>query len=163
MTSKKLNIYASWEDLRFEVPDPHDKKQTKMILNGLNGHVTPGQLVAVIGPSGSGKSSFLNCIAGRTTEGVTGKILFNGVKRPINFARFTGYVVQDDLYLESLTVFETLSFAADLKLPMTMSKAQKQQRVKDVINELDLGIYPHSIYYIYAILALVCDQFDRKL
>ena len=136
----KLNVFVSWADLKFTVPDPNDKKQTKTILKGLNGHVKPGELVAVIGPSGSGKSSFLNCIAGRTVEGVTGKILFNGIKRPINFARFTGYVVQDDLYLEALTVKETLTFAADLKLPKTMTKIQKRQRVDSIIDELDLGI-----------------------
>ncbi len=54
----------------------------------------PGELVAVIGPSGSGKSSFLNCIAGRNVKGVAGDILFNDVPRPGNFARFTGYVIQ---------------------------------------------------------------------
>lgn len=92
--NKKLNIYVSWENLRFEVPDPQDKKAPKkVILHGLTGHVKPGELVAVIGPSGSGKSSFLNCIGGRTVEGVTGKIRFNGVKRPSNFARFSGKVV----------------------------------------------------------------------
>ena len=48
--NKKLNIYVSWENLRFEVPDPQDKKgPNKVILNGLNGHVKPGELVAVIG------------------------------------------------------------------------------------------------------------------
>ena len=56
--------------------------------------VKPGELVAVIGPSGSGKSSFLNCIAGRNVEGITGDILVNDSKRPINFAQFTGYVLQ---------------------------------------------------------------------
>ena len=89
-----LEIYVSWKNLSFKVVDPKDKKKRKIILNDLNGCVKPGELVAVIGPSGSGKSSFLNCIAGRNTEGVTGEILFNEVKRPINFARFTGYVIQ---------------------------------------------------------------------
>jgi len=133
-----LEVYVSWENLYFKVPDPKDKKKTKIILNDLNGCVKPGELVAVIGPSGSGKSSFLNCIAGRNTEGVTGQILFNDVKRPINFARFTGYVIQDDLYFQSLTVEETLIFAANLKLPKSMGKEVKMKRVNDIIDELDL-------------------------
>ena len=80
----------------------------------------------------------LNCIAGRNIEGVTGEILFNDVSRPTNFARFTGYVIQDDLYFESLTVRETLQFSANLKLPRQMSRIQKLQRVNDIIDELDL-------------------------
>ena len=92
---KSLPIYVSWKDLCFSVPDRNDKeKKSKMILDGLNGSVNPGELVAVIGPSGSGKSSFLNCIAGRNMDGITGTILFNDTLRPMNFCRFTGYVIQ---------------------------------------------------------------------
>eukprot|EP01083_Nonionella_stella_P225530 801704_1 len=116
-----MEIYVSWKDLSFTVPDPKDKKNTKTILDNLNGCVKPGQLIAVIGPSGSGKSSFLNCIAGRNITGVNGQILFNDVSRPTNFARFTGYVIQDDLYFESLTVRETLKFSANLKLSQKLT------------------------------------------
>lgn len=144
-----MNVYVSWENLRFEVPDPDDKNATKVILDNLNGHVLPGELVAVIGPSGSGKSSFLNCIAGRNVNGVTGDLLFNGVPRPSNFARFTGYVVQDDLYLASLTVKETLTFAANLKLPTSMPKVDRQLRVRSILEELDLGLYIVQVYYYY--------------
>ena len=52
--SNKTNI---WKNLSFDVPDPKEKK-TKTILNNLNGCAKPGELIAVIGPSGSGKSSF---------------------------------------------------------------------------------------------------------
>ena len=89
----KLPIYVSWENLTFKVPDKQNKEEKgaiKTILHGLNGHVKPGELVAIIGPSGSGKSSLLNCIAGRNVEGVTGSVNFNGIPRPSNFARFTG-------------------------------------------------------------------------
>ena len=133
-----LPIYLSWENLRFQVPDPQNKGEIKTILHGLNGHVKPGELVAIIGPSGSGKSSLLNCIAGRNVEGVKGDINFNGVPRPKNYARFTGYVVQDVLYFNSLTVKEVLTFAADLKLPTSVPKRVKRQRIDDIINELDL-------------------------
>eukprot|EP01083_Nonionella_stella_P195902 721186_1 len=66
-----LDIYVSWKNLSFTVPNK-EKKKNKIILDNLNGCVKPGELVAVIGPSGSGKSSFLNCIAGRNINGVTG-------------------------------------------------------------------------------------------
>eukprot|EP01084_Bolivina_argentea_P128591 227278_1 len=141
MSSKhqNLDIYVSWQNLSFKVPDPKNKKKTKIILNDLNGCVKPGELVAVIGPSGSGKSSFLNCISGRIIEGVEGEILFNHVPRPVNFARFTGYVIQDDLYFQSLTVRETLKFSANLKLSSDeYNKTERMKRVNDIIDELDL-------------------------
>eukprot|EP00485_Elphidium_margaritaceum_P002163 CAMPEP_0202704864 /NCGR_PEP_ID=MMETSP1385-20130828/17477_1 /ASSEMBLY_ACC=CAM_ASM_000861 /TAXON_ID=933848 /ORGANISM="Elphidium margaritaceum" /LENGTH=624 /DNA_ID=CAMNT_0049362977 /DNA_START=63 /DNA_END=1934 /DNA_ORIENTATION=+ len=136
--ANNLEIYVSWKSLSFKVPDPKDKNKTKTILEELNGYVKPSEVCAVIGPSGSGKSSFLNCIAGRNVDGVTGQILFNEVPRPINFARFTGYVIQDDVYFESLTVYETLKFAANLKLPTALSQKSKLDRVQELMDELDL-------------------------
>ena len=136
--TKQLPIYVSWENLRFEVPGS-EKGKSKTILKNLNGHIKPGELIGIIGPSGSGKSSLLNCIAGRNIDGVTGKILFNGIPRPRNFARFTGYVVQDLLFFESLTVKEVLKFCGDLKLPSSMPKNEKKQRVNSIITDLDLS------------------------
>ena len=158
-----LDIYISWKNLSFTVPDPKNKKKQKLILENLNGCVKPGELIAVIGPSGkhsivgslrhfecpsdiinihfpsgSGKSSFLNCVAGRHIQGVTGEILFNDVPRPNNFARFTGYVIQDDLYFQTLTVRETLKFSANLKLPPNLSTKERADRVCEIIEELDL-------------------------
>ena len=45
----------------------------------------------------------------------------------------------DDLYFESLTVYETLKFAANLKLPPSLSKKERLQRVNTIIDELDLN------------------------
>lgn len=46
--------------------------------------------------------------------------------------------MQDDLLYESLTVWETLWFAAQLRLPRTMTKAAKRERVNTVITALGL-------------------------
>ena len=51
----------------------------------------------------------------------------------------TGCLAQDDLLYESLTVYETLYFAAMLRLPSSMTRAQKVARVADVIQSLGLG------------------------
>ena len=50
-----------------------------------------------------------------------------------------GYVVQDVLYFNSLTVREVLTFVADLKLPVSVGKAEKQRRIERIINDLDLN------------------------
>ena len=97
-----------------------------------------------MGPSGSGKTSLLSILGGRTPKGATissgdgGGVLFNGDPLTKGAKRQLGFVLQDDLLYESLTVYETLYFAAMLRLPKTMSSAQKKARVDEVIAALGL-------------------------
>lgn len=52
-----------------------------------------------------------------------------------------GFVTQDDVLFPHLTVKETLTFAALLRLPKTLTKQQKEERAMDVISELGLERY----------------------
>ena len=98
-----------------------------------------------MGPSGSGKTSLLSILGGRTPKGATiasgegGGVLFNGEPLTKGAKRQLGFVLQDDLLYESLTVHETLYFAAMLRLPKTMTPAQKRDRVDSVISALGLS------------------------
>ena len=98
-----------------------------------------------MGPSGSGKTSLLSILGGRTPKGATissgegGGVLFNGEPLTKRAKRQLGFVLQDDLLYESLTVYETLYFAAMLRLPKTMTSAQKKARVDEVIAALGLA------------------------
>lgn len=49
-----------------------------------------------------------------------------------------GFVTQDDVLFPHLTVRETLTFAARLRLPSTLTKKEKEQRATDIIYELGL-------------------------
>jgi ABC-type multidrug transport system ATPase subunit len=49
-----------------------------------------------------------------------------------------GFVTQDDVLFPHLTVKETLTYAARLRLPKTFTKEQKEKRALDVIYELGL-------------------------
>lgn len=49
-----------------------------------------------------------------------------------------GFVTQDDVLYAHLTVKETLTYAALLRLPRTMTKQQKEERTMSVIYELGL-------------------------
>ena len=55
-------------------------KEVRPCLSYDQGVVKPGQLLAVMGTSGAGKSSLLNALARRTEKNVTGDILLNGQK-----------------------------------------------------------------------------------
>jgi ABC-type multidrug transport system ATPase subunit len=76
--------------------------------------------VALMGPSGSGKTTLLNVLARRTAAAhakVDGDVLINGNDASIQeFRRISSYVEQDDALIGSLTVQETISFAAQLSL-----------------------------------------------
>ena len=49
-----------------------------------------------------------------------------------------GFVLQEDVVFPHLTVRETLTYAAHLRLPQTLTKQQKEERAMNVILELGL-------------------------
>lgn len=83
--------------------------------------MVPGELVALMGPSGCGKTTLLNVLARRPAASgakVLGESYVNGTNVDSSaFGRMTSYVEQEDTLIGSLTVRETLKFAADLSLP----------------------------------------------
>ncbi|KAA0721988.1 ATP-binding cassette sub-family G member 2 [Triplophysa tibetana] len=111
----------------------------KEILMDLNGIMRPG-LNSILGPTGSGKSSFLDVLAGRKDPGgLSGEVLVNGSPQPPNFKCLSGYVVQDDIVMGTLTVRENLSFSAALRLSSGISSREKDNRVNHLISELGLN------------------------
>jgi ABC-type transporter Mla maintaining outer membrane lipid asymmetry ATPase subunit MlaF len=97
-------ISLSFSDINYsiEIPDKKTKTvATKVILDNIHGNAKAGTMLAIMGPTGSGKTSLLNVLANRLTRtknaSLTGEFLCNG--KQINasaFARLTSYVMQDD-------------------------------------------------------------------
>ena len=113
----------------------------KKILSDITGSVHPGELLAIMGASGAGKTSFLDILARKKKRGaVNGSFWLNGEKVPNDeFRSVIGFVDQDDTMLPTLTVHETILDSALLRLPKEMSRNAKEQKVEDV--ERQLGIY----------------------
>ncbi|EME48982.1 ABC transporter-like protein [Dothistroma septosporum NZE10] len=113
----------------------------RQILTNIMGSVRPGELLAIMGASGAGKTSFLDILARKKKSGlVTGEFWLNGEKvSDDDFRSVIGFVDQEDTMLPTLTVHETILDSALLRLPKTMSRAAKEQKVEDV--ERQLGIY----------------------
>ncbi|XP_072906752.1 ATP-binding cassette sub-family G member 8 [Hemitrygon akajei] len=110
-------------------------------LKNLNLKVRSGQMLAIIGSSGCGKTSLLDIVTCRDEGGgsKSGKILING--SPVNkqlVKKCIAHVRQDDRLLPNLTVRETLNFVAKLRLPKDFTEEQRNKRVEDVIAELRL-------------------------
>ncbi|XP_053088790.1 broad substrate specificity ATP-binding cassette transporter ABCG2d [Pangasianodon hypophthalmus] len=115
------------------------KSVTKNILVDLNGIMNPG-LNAILGPTGSGKSSFLDVLAARKDpSGLSGEVLIDGAPQPSNFKCLSGYVVQDDVVMGTLTVRENLRFSAALRLSSSVKQKEKEARVNRLISELGLS------------------------
>ncbi|KAH6896698.1 P-loop containing nucleoside triphosphate hydrolase protein [Thelonectria olida] len=122
------------------------KLPVKTILNPINATFQAGMLNVIMGPSGSGKTSLLNSMALRLRNSIgtkyrpLGKLTFNGaVPSDAVIRSVCSYVCQDDnALLPSLTVRETLHFAACLRLPPFMSKEEKSRRAEEVLLKLGL-------------------------
>jgi ABC-type multidrug transport system ATPase subunit len=119
-------------------PNDHDPKATRTVLNGVSGVVRPGELLAMLGPSGSGKTTLLTALAGRLPGKVSGTITYNGQAFSSSMKRKTGFVPQDDVLYPHLTVLETLTYAALLRLPKELSKQEKIEQAEMLIMELGL-------------------------
>ncbi|OXV07259.1 hypothetical protein Egran_04981 [Elaphomyces granulatus] len=113
----------------------------KEILSDIQGAAPPGQLTAIIGASGAGKTTFLDILARKNKRGVAqGDFYVNGEKiSDQDFRGMIGFVDQEDTMLPTLTVHETILTSALLRLPKDMSNYAKEQRVLEV--EKQLGIY----------------------
>uniref|UniRef100_A0A8C5FLX2 ABC transporter domain-containing protein n=1 Tax=Gadus morhua TaxID=8049 RepID=A0A8C5FLX2_GADMO len=116
------------------------KGPEKVILKDISGILKPG-MNAIMGPTGSGKTSLLDVIAGRKDPAGLrhGTVFVDG--RPVtNDLRLTSaYVVQDDVLMGTLSVRENLLFSANLRLdPKNHSSADKQSRVENILEELGL-------------------------
>ena len=64
------------------------------MLAGVDGHLSAGCVTAIMGPSGAGKTTFLNTLCGRATYGTTtGRLLFNGQENSVaSLGRVVGCV-----------------------------------------------------------------------
>lgn len=122
------------------------KDREKIILNDLSLDFPAGEVSAILGPSGAGKSTLLQLIAGRQLNPgplshytISGTLLF--ANQPISRTTQSNvaFVEQDDdWHLPSLTVRETLTYAAILRLPVKMPKKQKVARAETVLRMLGL-------------------------
>lgn len=98
-----------------------------------------GNLIGIMGGSGSGKSTFLNVLNGNYTPS-QGRVLISGIdvhKEPEKLQGVIGYISQDDLLMEDLTVFENLFFNTKLCF-RDLNDKQITRKVLDLLNMIGL-------------------------
>lgn len=98
-----------------------------------------GKLVGIIGASGAGKSTLVNVLCGSNAPS-SGNVLLNGIdihKNPKEIEGLIGYVSQDDLLIEDLTVYQNLYFNAKLCFD-NLSSFQLKRKVLKILRSLGL-------------------------
>ncbi len=112
----------------------------KQLLDHISLTARPGTLTAIIGGSGAGKTTLSRLIAGYTSPS-SGTVTFEGHNIHTEYASLRsriGMVPQDDVVHRQLTVNQALGYAAELRLPPDTSKADRDQVVAQVLEELEL-------------------------
>lgn len=116
-----------------------NRNKPKTILQTLNIVINPREFVALVGGSGTGKSTLLKSLSG-VTHATSGTVLVNGDNLYDNFDLYRtmmGYVPQDDIIHQSLTVRQGLQYAARLRLP-DAGPAEVAARIQDVLEKVGL-------------------------
>lgn len=97
-------------------------------------------LLGVVGPSGAGKSTLLNALTGFKPAS-EGQVLYNGRDLYADYEALKariGFVPQEDIVHPTLTVRQSLDYAAELRFPADVGSEERARRVAEVIDELGL-------------------------
>lgn len=124
----------------------HHEGKEKQLLRDVSGYVKPGQLVALMGASGAGKTTLMDALSQRKDSGrLEGSIMVNGKPQGITFQRDTGYCEQNDVHEPTATVWESLIFSARLRQDYSVPDEDKQQYVRRIMDLLELTPIQHAI------------------
>lgn len=112
----------------------------KRILNNVFCEIGNNEFVAIIGGSGAGKTTVMNAMSGFDSD-ISGRVYCNGIDLRRNFntlKNMIGFVPQQDIIYENLTLQRMLYYTAKMKMPSDTSKAEIRARIHKVLEMVDL-------------------------
>jgi ABC transport system ATP-binding/permease protein len=118
-------------------------KNSELGIQNFEFHEESGNLVGILGGSGVGKTTLLNLLSGITKPG-SGEVLINGIniyseEGSDRLRGIIGFVPQDDLLIEELTVFQNLYYSAKMCLD-NLSEKEIEEVVNRTLVDLDLDL-----------------------
>lgn len=125
-----------FENVEFEYPDDHNQ-----VFHNLNLSIKPGEKVAIVGPSGGGKTTLCNLIP-RFYDVTKGNIYIDGenVKKfTLKSLRQNIGMVQQDVYLFSGTIFENIAYGKNGATREEVMEAAKKAGAHEFIEKLKDG------------------------
>jgi ABC transport system ATP-binding/permease protein len=117
--NSRLEILDRGNQIRLDVTHLTLATNNKTRLDNLSFSLEPGQFIALVGGSGAGKSTLMRTLLGIEAP-TSGSVYINGTDLRQNFNIYRnqiGYVPQDDIIHQDLSVEEVLTYAAQLRLP----------------------------------------------
>ncbi|XP_031397820.1 pleiotropic drug resistance protein 3-like isoform X2 [Punica granatum] len=139
-------LSISFKNVQYYVDTPPEmmargfKEKKLQLLCDITGAFRPGVLTALMGVSGAGKTTLMDVLSGRKTDGtIEGDIRVGGFpKVQKTFARVSGYCEQFDIHSPHITVEESIMYSAWLRLPVEISSETKTKFVEEVIETIEL-------------------------
>ncbi|WKY01088.1 hypothetical protein Q1695_015243 [Nippostrongylus brasiliensis] len=140
--SAYVDRQSKWWGRCCESRSKSKKKSSLTVLDNVYGFAAPGEVMAIMGSSGAGKTCLLNVLAHRNlnTLRVQGIVRVN--QQPVTkeyMRRACAYVQQDDCFIGSLTVKEHLIFNAVLRMGRGYKTKQQLAKVEEVMSDLGLN------------------------
>ncbi|KAJ3134674.1 hypothetical protein HK100_003437 [Physocladia obscura] len=143
--SRELRMNFRFDNLRLQL------KNGKTILQGVTGEIRSKRMTAIIGPSGAGseyfemlfdtmliETTFMNVLMGKVQR-TGGELFINGEKTEMHlYRKIVGYVPQEDIMINQLTVRENVLHAARVRLPRNWTSSQVNNHVDNVLRALNL-------------------------
>jgi ABC-type multidrug transport system ATPase subunit len=140
-----------WEYLTYTASTYNSKtKQTTQteLLHSTSGIARPGDFVAIMGPSGAGKTTLMNILSQKIrssdTTSVGGCVYANGT--PISdlvYTNYIAYVTQEDILLDTMSVREAITFSVKLRTGLDRNKIE--DKVNKILKELSLVDVQNSL------------------
>eukprot|EP00253_Pinus_taeda_P007653 PITA_07653 len=162
-------LSIAFDDISYYVDMPAEMKEqgiteTRLqLLRSVSGAFRPGVLTALVGVSGAGKTTLMDVLAGRKTGGyIEGTISISGFpKNQENFARISGYCEQNNIHSPQVTVHESLTYSAWLRLGDDVDAETRKLFMEEVMELVELNSLRDSLVGLPGITGLSIEQRKR--
>ena len=121
--------------------------EKKCILSDVNIEINNNEFVAIIGGSGAGKTTLMSSLNG-FDRNYFGEVFFNSTPLKENFQQLKGvigYVPQQDIIYENLTLKSMLMYTAKLRMPGDLDEGEMEARIAEVLQTLDLQQHQNTM------------------
>lgn len=134
---KKIEGAVKFENVSFAYPG-----SSKLVLKNISFEVKPGQTVAIVGTTGSGKTTLVKLIS-RLYDVTSGRILIDGIdirKYDLKSLREQISYIEQDIFLFSTTIYENITFGKPSSLEEVI-KVAKEAQAHEFISKLPNGYF----------------------
>ena len=132
------------DDVKVSVRELTKRFGDLTVLDGISFNIRKGELLCIVGPTGCGKTTFLNCMS-KLTDTTAGNIYIDGeVANPVRHN--LAFVFQEPTALPWLTVAENVAYGMNIKGIRKKEKLDRLQYILDLVGLRDTAdLYPNQI------------------